>query len=155
MDEQIFAIGLGGGIQKVVVRKRKKDLKFRMLSIPTILGSFFTGFGLIFAATPGLVNKIGGVFLLDGPEVRLLIRLVGMRDLSLGLGMLASRANPSNVQLCRRVMAFNTATDMVLLGFFLPRSTIKLKVLVALLASALVTLLAVFSPAPQNQPAEA
>lgn len=110
----------------------------------SLLSAAFIGFGGVFALAPSLVNNLGGVFLPDSREVRLLIRLLGMRDISLGLGLLANR-NKEAALTWRRIMAFNTGTDVVLLSLFWPNTKIKTKVTLALIVSAITTVAALFA----------
>jgi hypothetical protein len=108
-----------------------------------LLATIFVGFGSVFVGVPTIVNRLGGQFLPDSREVRLLIRLLGMRDISLGVGLFLAgqQNNKESTLVWRRIMAFNTGTDVLLLSLFLPTSKIKPKVFLAWAVSLIATVL--------------
>ncbi|NWJ47432.1 MAG: hypothetical protein HXX08_16355 [Chloroflexi bacterium] len=99
------------------------------------LGVAAVGLGGMFALLPGFMNKMAGLNLSENMESRLMIRLLGMRDISMGAGMLLNRTKPEASQQWRRILAFNAITDVALFGLALPRSKSKLKTLMAITTS--------------------
>jgi hypothetical protein len=107
--------------------------------ITTGLGVAALGLGCGFATLPGFINKLTGLNLPTEMEGRLVIRILGMRDITLGAGLLLQRDIQEQARFWRKAMAFNAATDVILFGFALPKSRNKLKTLMGVGTSAVVT----------------
>ena len=106
------------------------------------LGLYSLGIGVIFALLPEVGNKLAGFNLAKGPESKLVIRILGMRDISLGAGLLLNRADPKTAGTWRRFLAFNAGTDALLFALTIPRSKNKASNILAVTASAAATVAA-------------
>ncbi len=107
--------------------------------VTTGLGSSTLGLGSMFALFPGFMNRSAGFNLQAGAESNLIIRILGMRDITFGIGLLLTRNDEKPSALWRKLLAFNAVTDLVLFGLLLPRSKNKLKTLGAMATSGIVT----------------
>ncbi len=106
------------------------------------LGAACLGLGLTFALFPGLMNKLAGLNAAKEPESRMLIRLVGMRDIALGLGLLTNSSNREVAQSWRNSLALVAGSDVAVFGLMLPKSKNKFMTLLAMATSGVITALA-------------
>jgi hypothetical protein len=128
-------------MESLLTKITKKDKEQQEL-VNTGLGLACVGLGLMFALFPGFMNNQAGFNVERGPGRNLLIRLVGMRDLAFGIGILSNRTKPKEVRLWLNLLALIGGSDVLTFGLTLPKARYKFKVLLAMLASAIVMVLA-------------
>lgn len=100
------------------------------------LGLTTVGIGATFALFPGLTNKLGGFDIEPSAGRNALFRLVGMRDLALGLGLLLNRQEQEKSGIWLNLFALVTGSDILVLGLALLRSKRKLPLVLGMVVSA-------------------
>jgi hypothetical protein len=119
--------------------KQQKEL------ITTGLGGITVGLGIMFTLFPGFMSRRAGFDVPEGPGRNLLVRLLGMRDFALGIGLLLNRSDPKAARIWLNLFALVTGSDILVFGIALPRAKSKFKILFAMLVSAGATALALMN----------
>ncbi len=109
--------------------------------IITGLGLSSLALGILFNLFPGFMNDASGFNLEKGPRRNTVIRILGMRDIAFGLGILLRKNDRKEVKLWLNLLAFNAATDGAILTFSLPSSKNKFKTFFGVAFSCLVAFL--------------
>ncbi|MEI6044513.1 MAG: hypothetical protein WCS37_09135 [Chloroflexota bacterium] len=110
--------------------------------VNTGLGLACTGLGGLFALFPGFMNRAGGFNVEKGPGGTALLRLLGMRDVAFGLGLLLNRTDRKKVSLWLNLLALIAGSDILVLGLALPRSKSKFSILLGIITSLTVVIFA-------------
>jgi len=117
----------------------QSKIKMRQATITGGLGLACLGLGTMFALFPGFMNRAAGFNLANGREGKAVIRLVGMRDVAFGLGLLLTRDKPQIARTWLQLLALIAGSDILALGLSLPGSKSKLKTLLGMSSSAAIT----------------
>jgi hypothetical protein len=100
--------------------------------VNTGLGLACAGLGAMFTLFPGFVNKAAGFNVEKGPGGIALLRLVGMRDVAFGLGLLLNRTDQKKAGIWLNLLALIAGSDILVLGLALPQSKSKFKILLGI-----------------------